>query len=389
MPQAPSVGVTGRPDPDGDRAGPCVLHLITRWLRGGAEAKTVAELEGLGDAYDFVLVHGAAFEPSMADRVDALGVRRRVLGELRHYDPLSLPFAVRAARRVLDEVEPDLLHVHSTEAGWVGRWAAADRPDLPVVYTLHGLPFGPQRSWPLRVLVRWAERRLARRTTRFVANAAAIRDAYLDAGIGRPGQYTVIRSGVDLERIGAVEAAGDLPGAPPRVLFAGRLEPGKGLRRTVRAVQTVRSRAAGGAPAHLLVAGSGPLSADIAEDPRPWLHPLGFRDDLPAVMKACDVLCLPSDLEGTPRVVTEAMACGLPVVASDVGGIPEQVADGDSGLLVAPRDDAALVAALERLLADADLRGAMGARGRERAKAFSRDALLEATDRLYRDLLGD
>lgn len=363
---------------------PHILHLTTRWLRGGMEAKTLSELRGLRDEVDFTLVHGREFEPEIAEVVDDLGMPRRVLQPLGHYDPLRWPAAARAFADLLDGSDPDILHVHSTEAGIVGRWAARKR-DLPVVYTLHGLPFGRGRSLPLRLAVKAAERHLAGHTDRFVANADAIRDAYLEAGIGTRDRYTTIYSGVDLDRLADVEAA-PVPGRAPRVLFAGRLAEGKGVRRLVDAVARLVSR---GTPAHLLVAGTGPLQGDLDRNPRPWLHVLGFRDDLPAVMRACDLLCLPSDLEGTPRVITEAMASGLPVVATDVGGIPEQVADGESGLLVARGDHEALVEALSRLVRDPDLRRRMGQAGQKRVEAFSVETMLERTEALYRELLAE
>lgn len=361
---------------------PHILHLITRWLRGGAEAKTLAELEGLRGRYRFTLVHGAAWEPQAAARVDALGVRRLALPELRHYSPVSSLRAVGAFRRVLDAERPDVLHVHSTEAAAVGR-AAVRGGGLPVVYTLHGLPFGPGRAAPLRAFVRAVERRYAPRTTRFLANADAIRDAYLAAGIGRREQYVTIPSGIDLDAAAKAPAAADLPGEPPRVLFAGRLEPGKGAQETLVAMAALRSQ---GTRADVLVAGEGPLRAEL-ERLAPWAHFLGYRHDLPAVLKACDVLALPSRNEGTPRVITEAMACGVPVVATRVGGIPEQVDHGASGLLVPVGDRAALREALRSLLADPAMRSRMGSAGEARAKQFSRDAMLATTDAVYRGLL--
>lgn len=367
---------------------PTILHLITRWLKGGAEAKTLAELEGLSDSYGFVLAHGAEREPDAAAHVDALDVPRYVVPALRHYAPHTVWPAIGQVRMILDEVDPDILHVHSTEAGAIGRWAAKRYEDLPVVYTLHGMPFGPNRAAPLRWFVKSVEKHLAKHTTVYAANAQAIVDSYLEAGIGTPDQYEVIYSGVDLEALEAAEPADGLPGQQgSRILFAGRLEQGKGIRRLVRAVDRLRE-GSGPAEASLLVAGTGPLQDELEGLDHSWLHVLGFRDDLPSIMKGCDVLSLPSDHEGTPRVITEAMACGLPVVASDVGGIPEQVADGQSGLLVPARDGEALVDALQALLEDPDRRRSMAKVGRDRVERFSVEAMVEATDALYQRLLG-
>ena len=104
------------------------------------------------------------------------------------------------------------------------------------------------------------------------------------------------------------------------------------------------------------------------------LRRLGYRDDVAALLAAADIFALPSYFEGLPMSVIEAMLTGLPVVASDIGGPREQVADGVTGLLVPPREIAPLAAALARLAGDAGLRAGMGAAGRERAKALYDEA---------------
>jgi glycosyltransferase involved in cell wall biosynthesis len=354
-----------------------VLHLITRWLRGGAEEKTFAELVGLSGGYRFALAHGASYDIDMAARVDALGMPRRIVPELRHLDLLRAPGAIRAIRRVVQDIGPNILHVHSTEAGILGRQAARGL-GIPVVYTLHGLPFSGGRSWPMRAAIVIAEQAVAGVTERYLANSGAIRDAYLRARIGRASQYVVVPSGIDLASVASAPPVATLPGARPRVLFAGRLEPGKGLQRLIRAVATLRGE---GVALDLLVAGEGPLLKEIPK----WAHALGYRTDLSSVIKACDIVALPSSVEGTPRVLTEAMACGVPIVASAVGGIPEQV--GDAGLLVAPDDATALVSALRLLSTDEGARDLLAKRGPERAARFSRDAMLAATSRVYDEIL--
>ncbi|MGQ0535424.1 MAG: glycosyltransferase family 4 protein [Methanobacteriota archaeon] len=361
---------------------PRILHLITRWMRGGAEEKTFEEIRGLRDRYAFHLAHGAASEPEMVEALSAIGVPRTRIATLRHYDPVTAPLAVAAVRRLLRRERTQILHVHSTEAGVVGRLAARGT-GIPVVYTLHGMPFGAGRAWPLRAMVLGLERRLASATTRFVANATAIRDAYLAAGIGRPEQYAIVPSGIDLESVRAAAPAA-LPGKRPRVVYAGRLVEGKGILELVESVRRLRSD---GIAAELLVAGEGPLASAIDERAGPWLHRLGYRDDLPAVIKACDLLALPSELEGTPRSITAAMAAGVPVVATRVGGIPDQIGDDEAGLLVPAGDGRALAEALRRALSDADLRRELGAAGAKRAELFSREAMIEATDDVYRAIL--
>jgi glycosyltransferase involved in cell wall biosynthesis len=140
------------------------------------------------------------------------------------------------------------------------------------------------------------------------------------------------------------------------------------------------------------IVGDGPLydSLDASIEERGLSEQVfltGYRDDVPRILAASDVLVLPSFREGTPRVITEAMASGLPVVATDIAGIPEQVEDGESGFLIPTGDSEALADRLNRLLVDSGLRDEMGACGCERAERFSVEAMVGQLDGIYRELL--
>ena len=111
----------------------------------------------------------------------------------------------------------------------------------------------------------------------------------------------------------------------------------------------------------------------------------GDRDDVAAMLARADVFVLSSTSEGLPLSILEAMAAGLPVVASSVGGVPEAVEDGETGLLVPPRDPVRLAAALERLLVDPALRRRLGSNGRERVRQhFGLEAFQQAHVAVYR-----
>jgi glycosyltransferase involved in cell wall biosynthesis len=114
----------------------------------------------------------------------------------------------------------------------------------------------------------------------------------------------------------------------------------------------------------------------------------GLRNDMPSVLQSSNVVVLPSYREGLPKILLEAAACGRPIVATDVPGCREIVSDGDSGLLVPPRDVNALAEAIRRLLGDRALRTRMGERGRAIAESgFSEDRTITATLAVYRELL--
>jgi glycosyltransferase involved in cell wall biosynthesis len=142
------------------------------------------------------------------------------------------------------------------------------------------------------------------------------------------------------------------------------------------------------------IVGDGPLYDSLAEAIEgrglsDQVFLTGFRDDVPCVLAASDVLVLPSFREGTPRVITEAMASGLPIVATDIAGIPEQVEDEENGYLVSTGDSGALAERLEQLLADTELREQMGEGGLERVERFSVGTMVGELDQLYQELLAE
>lgn len=365
---------------------PRVFHFITRLLRGGAEAKTNATVFGL-DGYEFTVGHGAAFDPEQVARLERAGVATRRFPLVRHYNPVTAVPAVASLARYLRREEFDVVHTHSTEAGIVGRFAAAAAGVPHVVHTVHGVPFADDRNALLNRFVLACERRAATYTDRIVTNAEVITEEYLDLEIGTPDQYTTVYSGVDLDAFRTADPAPDLSGTRPRIVMIGRLAEGKGFEIALDAAETVCD-----GDATMLFVGEGPLADDLTagiEDRGlgDSVFLAGYRDDVPAVLAASDVLVLPSFREGTPRVITEAMASGLPVIATDIAGIPEQVVDGENGYLIPTGDPGALADRLSTLLADPERRERMGDRGRERAERFSVETMCDNLATLYDKLL--
>jgi glycosyltransferase involved in cell wall biosynthesis len=275
-----------------------------------------------------------------------------VLGNLRRrpwlalFVPALLASFVRAARRV----DADLLHAHWLPSGWV-----AARTGKPYVVQVWGTDVELARRVP----------RLARGVLRGARLVIAASTALAESARALGAQdVRVIPSGVDLPLEVGEEAS------PPEVLYAGRLSPEKGIEELVAAADGLK----------LVVAGDGPLRARVP-------GALGFvpHGELEGLYARAAVVACPSRREGFGVACLEAMAHARPVVATDVGGLRDLVVDGETGVVVPPRDPAALRAALDRLLADPALRRRLGSAGRRRAQErFSWDVVTEATVAAYR-----
>jgi glycosyltransferase involved in cell wall biosynthesis len=313
------------------------------------------------------------FVADSVDHVRARGVDVEVVGpqQYRHYGiayghgmlgnlrrrpwlallvPGLLASFVRAARRV----DADLLHAHWLPAGWV-----AERSGKPYVVQVWGTDVELARRVP------WLARRVLRGARLVIAasNDLAQRARALGAVNVR-----VIPSGVDLPAQVGAEAD------PAEVLYAGRLSPEKGVLELLEAAQGL----------NLVVAGDGPL-----RDRVPTARGFVQHDELQQLYARAAVVACPSRREGFGVACLEAMAHGRPVVATRVGGLLDLVVDGETGIVVPPRDPTALRSALERLLADADLRRRLGTAGRDRARShFSWEKVTDATLAAYAEAVG-
>ena len=280
-----------------------------------------------------------------------------VLGNLRRrpWLVLLLPAMsasfVRSARRAARGA--DLLHAHWLPAGGV-----AALTGRPFVVQLWGTDVELARRAP------WAARWILRRARLVICASEELAASARE--FGAPA-VRVVPSGVDVpERVAE-------PEEPPHVLYAGRLSVEKGVLELIEAAR--------GLP--LVVAGDGPLRDRVPDA-------LGFvpHDELLRLYDRAALVVCPSRREGFGVVCAEAMAYGRPVVATAVGGLRDLVVDGQTGLLVPPRNAPALRAALERLLGNPELRRRFGVAGRQRARdSFSWERATALTLRAYEDAL--
>lgn len=298
--------------------------------------------------------------------------------------------------RFVREGRFDLIHAHLAYASLWGL-PAGRLTGRPVVLTLHVRPpDDPLRSREglrRRLLVaaanRWAHRALA--------VSGSVRDAWAAVGLARD-RISVVHNGVEVEGTGAGPEAAEsirrelrLPGDAPLVVTVSVLRRGKGLDVLLESVPAVLAEHPG---ARFAVVGDGPDRRRLEEraaaarlgEAVVWA---GFRRDVPAFLAAADLLVLPSRDDAFPTVLLEALAAGVPVVASRAGGVPEIVEDGRTGLLVPPGEAGALARAVSALLADPAARRALGRAGRRRAEErFSIGTWLARLEAVYGEVLG-
>ncbi len=382
-----------------------VLRVIARLNMGGPSLHVAYLTAGLRPrGYETTLVAGelARGESSMAFVAEQLGVELHPLVQLhREVSPVrDLVAAVRLARLIRAE-RPDIVHTHTAKAGAVGRVAAVlagGRRRPLIVHTFHGHVlrgyFGPLRTTAFRLL----ETLLAASSDALVAVSPQVRDDLVALGIAPREKFAVVRLGIELERrvlaeSGTREETRRLLGVPEGRFLVGWVGRMTGVKRTedvLRALQLLRGR---GVDAGVCLVGDGPDRDEVEREAhrlgiaRHCFY-LGYQEDIARWYAAVDAVVLPSENEGTPVSVIEALAAGRPVVATRVGGVPDVVTDGKDGFLVEVGDVAALADRLARLAADADLRESMGAAGRARVLSrYAVDRLVDDVDRLYCALL--
>jgi glycosyltransferase involved in cell wall biosynthesis len=342
---------------------PRLLYLITLASAGGAQTYVGLLLFGTRERYEVAL---AARAPGfLVDESERLGVPFYPLRHLRREvqpfrDVLALIELVRLFRRY----RPDVLHVNSSKAGILGRLAAVIARVPTRIFTVHGWAYSVEKG-PLRRVYLVLERLLARATSLVIC----VSHDDLRLGLAKktcvPERSTVIWNAVDVEAAPKATHSSE----QPVIVSVGRLQaPQKDFRTLIRALALLPEGSF-----RALVVGEGPdLDQLVRETSDLGVHNavefLGHRGDVPEVLASADVFVLATTYESLPMSIIEAMAAGLPVVATATGGVPELVAEGETGLLVPPRDPEALAAALSRLVGSRDLRLAMGQRGLARAR---------------------
>ena len=379
-----------------------VLNVITRLEPGGAPLALLDAIRRLSaDCFDVVLATGQPDDPALDLRNTAhtRGIKLIPVPSMRRDVHLVRDLlAFCSLVRIIRSGRYHIVHTHTSKAGLLGRLAARICGAPAVIHSPHGTVlegyFDPLTTRFFAAL----ERLAAPWADRIVCLTDMEIGQYLRARIGRRKQYTRIHNGIDIT---AFSGSGSVRGPLRRDLglaqdhtvciTVGRLVPVKGHADLLHAF----SRAASAhSELRLLIAGDGPLGQELEDlaaqlEISDLVRFLAWRDDVPDLLDASDIFVLPSHNEGLGLVIVEAMAKRLPVVATSVGGVPEVVVQGRTGLLVPARSPDEFADAVSLLASDPGRRIRMGEAGRSRAvEQFSIHRTVRQTELLYLELTG-
>lgn len=370
-----------------------VLLVIDSLGLGGAERLLLAFAEAAERAdLDVEVASISGHEDprnEMVPGLRALGVEPAFLGIPRLLSARAIPRLVEAIHRS----GCDVVHAHLEYAATLAT-PAARMAGRPVVSTFHHVP-QPNLGW--RTAVReWLAVAVASRGQRTVFVSRASMEEFAKRYRRWQRGWEVVPNGIDLMSFAPAPADFPeelgIPGSALTGLLPAALRGRKGHEAAIEAWPAVLEAVPG---ALLVFAGSGPEEPRLramAEDLGIASSVVfaGFRTDVARMLRASTLVLLPSETEALPTVLMEAAACGRAVVASTVGGIPEVVADGVTGVLVPPGDAAALADAVIGLLGDEDRRGAMEAAARRRAEeSFSLDRWAGQLRRIYEEAIAE
>ncbi|MGH7275114.1 MAG: glycosyltransferase family 4 protein, partial [Nitrospiria bacterium] len=367
-----------------------ILHIITRLDKGGSAENTMLTVLGLArQGYEIELVHGHPRESAMSDlEQQALdssleeavshGVKTAMIPSLvRRINPLQDLLAFWAIFKLIRKEKPRIVHTHTSKAGIHGRLAAWFAGVPLILHTPHGHVFYGHFGKLMTTFFILLERVFASFTNKIITLTERGTEEHLEFGVGRREQFVAIPSGIDLERLYARSKDPSVGkaqlGLSPACLLVGSV--GKIV--TIKGYPTLVSAAAEVIRAfpsvHFVIVGEGPMESELQRQ----VKMLSLQDHVHFVkawgeeawawIASFDLFVLPSLNEGMGRVLIEAMALAKPVVASQVGGIPEIVVDGETGILVPPKDAKRLAEAILYLLKDKELCRRMGEAGKKKA----------------------
>jgi len=362
-----------------------VVHLVETLKIGGLERVVATIAKGLSADKYRIQVWCAVSGGSIADDLQAQGIEVKILGISSYYNPVGF---FRLAR-MLRSIKPDIVHTHTYFTNTLGR-IAAKLAGVPVIIAhVHST------YWVYSKRNLFIEKILSRLTDRIICCSNAVKEFVVSFEGINSAKTVIIYNGVQAEVTGPNRTkTGKNPDVDAHdvvIVTVASLFPHKGHRYFIEALNMIKKDESA---KQYLIVGDGPLRGTLEEQVRiagleHIVRFLGEKKDVGEILLSADIFVLPScEIEGLSMSVLEAMAYGKPVIATAIGGIPEAIDDGVTGILVPPHDSTALAGALRVLLHDRAKRESMGRAGARRfALDFSAEKFLHKVDSLYNECL--
>jgi glycosyltransferase involved in cell wall biosynthesis len=360
-----------------------VLETIWQGRVGGGETHVIDLVQALNKNLFEPIVLSFTSGP-MVDRLMAMGIRTHVLETERRFSFTRW----RRVKQLLRAERIDLVHAHGTRAHSNTFWAARQL-GLPIIYTVHGWSFHPGQPLLIQQTRRLTEKLLLDRANRTICVSESNYRGGLE--FSDMSRAVVIKNGIDLQRFNPslnmynVRAELDIASDVLLVGYIAHLTAQKGLLTLLRAVALLPSSL----KVKFLVAGDGALKGPAQELARQLKIEsrvifTGSRQDVPDLLQALDIYCLPSRWESLSSGILEAMAMGKPVIASSIDATCEVIKHGVNGLLVPVNAPEKLATAIQQLAASRELRHALGARAYQTIHAgFTAEEMTQQVERLY------
>lgn len=375
-----------------------VLHVI-RPAEGGMKGHLLTLTAGLKNS-GYEIEVACPEESSLAREIQAQGLAVHYINLVGPLSPVGDYRCIIQLHKILQRGKYDIVHFHGAKAGLVGRIAALAAGCPGTVLTTHNFIIYDEVPLVKKILFRYGEMLLSRVTTRIITVSKALKTDLIHNYRINSNLIIPVYNGIDTTKYmlprddHAIKAGGGFGQAKYVVGTVARMAPQKGLQYLLEAMALInRLDPARAGEIVCVVAGDGPLRAGLEKLAGELglgiqvIFP-GFIDDVPGFLACLDVFVVPSIAEGLSITTIEAMAAGLPVVASRVGGLPELVTEGVTGYLVEPRNPRDLADAVLRVLGQPEQAKSMGEKAREMAcQRFSIEAMVNDTCQVYDQVL--
>jgi glycosyltransferase involved in cell wall biosynthesis len=375
-----------------------IFHVITKLELGGAQKVTLMTLERLPrERYELGLVSGP--DGLLVDWANRIPSLRREWNEwlVREVQPVKDALAFFKLWRLFRRERPDIVHTHSAKAGIIGRWAAKLAGVPFIFHTAHGFGFNDVQRPGVRKFYISLERFTAKITTKLFIVSYANADKAEKCGMTRRGDWVLARDAIAVDEFLAERPrrqklrAWGVPEDKVVIGMVACLKPQKSPEDFVEVAARVLARTD---RVHFVMAGDGELRQSVEDR----IHRLGIgqhvtllgwqsEKDMPEVYRNLDVVVLTSLWEGLPCVFSEAMACELPIVATNVDGAREAIVDGENGYLHEPHDIEGMAGSVLKLIADKDLRRKLGRVGKSQVMQFDIGTSVSVVESTYREYL--